>query len=51
MCLFNWLLFIIVCLNPMMTDKCGPTVHPTPDIYEETDSYVNTGQGDTGFEL
>jgi len=50
-CLFSLLLLIIVYLNPVNTDQCGPAVHPTPDIYEETDSYVNTGQGETNFKF
>ncbi|XP_025407064.1 endothelin-converting enzyme homolog [Sipha flava] len=42
--LFMSLLLVIIFLNPMSTEQCIPTVNPAPDIYEESDSYVSTGQ-------
>jgi len=31
---------------PVRQEKCNPPAHQIPDIYEETDSFVSTGQGE-----
>jgi len=31
---------------PVRPEKCIPTTHPIPDIYEESDNFVSTGQGE-----
>lgn len=47
LCTINILVLTAVFyLNPTIKEQCDiSTVHHTPDIYEESDSYVNTGQG------
>jgi len=45
LCLLLTLMLVVVFLNRKITKPCSPPVHPTPDMYEESDSYLSTGQG------
>lgn len=33
-------------LNSMSAEQCNTSVYPTVPVYEESDSYANTGQGE-----
>ncbi|VVC45563.1 Hypothetical protein CINCED_3A014184 [Cinara cedri] len=44
LCVFNFLIVTIMYLNPMSTESCDTVVYPTVPAYEESHSYVNTGQ-------
>lgn len=42
--LLNGVIFLFIVMLPVRQEKCNPPTHQIPDIYEETDSFVSTGQ-------
>lgn len=43
--LLNGVILLFIIMLPVHQEKCSPNTHQIPDIYEETDSFVSTGQG------